>query len=115
MHIDDFGLNLSFFFRRAGSRIHSHGTGGAADLGHGAALQVRGSASAVKLKSSTLADVRQVAPCAEAILNDIRTTLQALLAIYDNTNSLHTNAYDEAITTPTAESVRSGDPTHHQP
>jgi methylmalonyl-CoA mutase N-terminal domain/subunit len=38
--------------------------------------------------------------------NDIRTTLQALYAIYDNCNSLHTNAYDEAITTPTEESVR---------
>jgi methylmalonyl-CoA mutase N-terminal domain/subunit len=38
--------------------------------------------------------------------NDIRTTLQALIAIYDNCNSLHTNAYDEAITTPTEESVR---------
>ena len=38
--------------------------------------------------------------------NDIRTTLQALIAIYDNANSLHTNAYDEAVTTPTAESVR---------
>ena len=42
----------------------------------------------------------------EIQFNDIRTTLQALLAIYDNTNSLHTNAYDEAITTPTEESVR---------
>ena len=42
----------------------------------------------------------------EIAFNDIRTTLQALLAIYDNTNSLHTNAYDEAITTPTEESVR---------
>ena len=39
-------------------------------------------------------------------MNDIRTTLQALIAIYDNCNSLHTNAYDEAITTPTEESVR---------
>ena len=38
--------------------------------------------------------------------NDIRTTLQALIAIYDHCNSLHTNAYDEAITTPTEESVR---------
>ncbi|MFD6280428.1 methylmalonyl-CoA mutase family protein, partial [Streptomyces sp. NPDC060209] len=38
--------------------------------------------------------------------NDIRTTLQALIALYDNCNSLHTNAYDEAVTTPTAESVR---------
>jgi len=42
----------------------------------------------------------------EIDFNDIRTTLQALYAIYDNTNSLHTNAYDEAITTPTEESVR---------
>ena len=42
----------------------------------------------------------------EINFNDIRTTLQALLAIYDNCNSLHTNAYDEAITTPTEESVR---------
>jgi methylmalonyl-CoA mutase len=42
----------------------------------------------------------------EVDFNDIRTTLQALIAIYDNCNSLHTNAYDEAITTPTDESVR---------
>src|SRR5262249_28794038 len=42
----------------------------------------------------------------EMSFNDIRTTLQALIAIYDNCNSLHTNAYDEAITTPTEESVR---------
>ena len=42
----------------------------------------------------------------EMSFNDIRTTLQALIAIYDNCNSLHTNAYDEAVTTPTAESVR---------
>jgi hypothetical protein len=42
----------------------------------------------------------------EMDFNDIRTTLQALIAVYDNCNSLHTNAYDEAFTTPTAESVR---------
>jgi len=42
----------------------------------------------------------------EIAFNDIRTTLQALIATYDNANSLHTNAYDEAITTPTEESVR---------
>src|SRR3546814_17834932 len=41
----------------------------------------------------------------EMDFNDIRTTLQALIAIYDNANSLHTNAYDEAVTTPTEESV----------
>ena len=42
----------------------------------------------------------------EIAFNDIRTTLQALMALYDNCNSLHTNAYDEAVTTPTEESVR---------
>src|SRR3982074_245095 len=42
----------------------------------------------------------------EVACNDIRTTLQALCAIYDNANSLHTNAYDEAVTTPSEESVR---------
>jgi methylmalonyl-CoA mutase N-terminal domain/subunit len=47
-----------------------------------------------------------VAAAQEIAFNDIRTTLQALIAIYDNCNSLHTNAYDEAITTPTQESVR---------
>ena len=49
--------------------------------------------------------------------NDIRTTLQALIAIYDNANRLHTNAYDEAVTTPSAESVtpRARDPADHQP
>jgi len=53
----------------------------------------------------------------EIDFNDIRTTLQALYAIYDNCNSLHTNAYDEAITTPTEESVRKGDghSVDHQP
>src|SRR3546814_4222671 len=45
----------------------------------------------------------------EMDFNDIRTTLQALIAIYDNCNSLHTNAYDEAVTTPTTESVRRAD------
>src|SRR6185312_2089902 len=42
----------------------------------------------------------------EMNFNDIRTTLQALIAIYDNCNSLHTNAFDEAVTTPSADSVR---------
>ncbi len=53
----------------------------------------------------------------EIEFNDIRTSLQALYAIYDNCNSLHTNAYDEAMTTPTEESRPPGarDPTDHQP
>ncbi len=53
----------------------------------------------------------------EIDFNDIRTTLQALIAIYDNCNSLHTNAFDEAITTPTEDigAPRDGDPVDHQP
>jgi methylmalonyl-CoA mutase len=52
------------------------------------------------------ADLGRSLHAQEMHFNDIRTTLQALLAIYDNCNSLHTNAYDEAMTTPTEESVR---------
>jgi isobutyryl-CoA mutase len=51
-------------------------------------------------------DVRPELHAQEIAFNDIRTTLQALYALYDNCNSLHTNAYDEAMTTPTEESVR---------
>ena len=59
-----------------------------------------------KLKHHLIEFVPSVTLGTEIDFNDIRTTLQALYAIYDNCNSLHTNAYDEAITTPTEESVR---------
>jgi methylmalonyl-CoA mutase len=106
MHIDDFAGNLSFFFSngldpeytvigRVARRIWS--------------VVMRNKYGANK-KSQMLKYHIQTSGrslhAQEMNFNDIRTTLQALMAIYDNCNSLHTNAYDEAITTPTEESVR---------
>ncbi|UCZ53051.1 methylmalonyl-CoA mutase family protein [Bacillus shivajii] len=106
MHIDDFAPNLSFFFSngldpeytvigRVARRIwaiamkHKYG----------------GNERSQKLKYHIQTSGRSL-HAQEVDFNDIRTTLQALMAIYDNCNSLHTNAYDEAVTTPTEESVR---------
>ncbi|MEJ1238543.1 methylmalonyl-CoA mutase family protein [Chryseolinea sp. T2] len=106
MHIDDFAPNLSFFFsngidpeyavigrvaRRIWSRAMRHKYGA--------------NARSQMLKYHIQTSGRSL-HAQEIDFNDIRTTLQALYAIYDNCNSLHTNAYDEAITTPTEESVR---------
>jgi methylmalonyl-CoA mutase len=106
MHIDDFAPSLSFFFsngidpeyavigrvaRRIWAKAIKHKYGG--------------SERSQKLKYHIQTSGRSL-HAQEIGFNDIRTTLQALYAIYDNTNSLHTNAYDEAITTPTEESVR---------
>ncbi len=106
MHIDDFAGNLSFFFSngldpeytvigRVARRIWS--------------VVMRDKYGANK-KSQMLKYHIQTSGrslhAQEMNFNDIRTTLQALMAVYDNCNSLHTNAYDEAITTPTEESVR---------
>lgn len=106
MHINDFGPNLSFFFSngidpeyavigRAARRIWAK----AMKNKYGA------NARAQMLKYHIQTSGRSL-HAQEIDFNDIRTTLQALYAIYDNCNSLHTNAYDEAITTPTEESVR---------
>ncbi len=106
MDINKFGPNLSFFFSngidpeyavigRVARRIWSK----ALKLKYGA------SARAQMLKYHIQTSGRSL-HAQEIDFNDIRTTLQALYAIYDNCNSLHTNAYDEAITTPTEESVR---------
>jgi methylmalonyl-CoA mutase len=65
-----------------------------------------GAMSAAKCSSTIFRRAAVQLHAQEIAFNDIRTTLQALYAIYDNCNSLHTNAYDEAITTPTEESVR---------
>jgi methylmalonyl-CoA mutase len=106
MNIDDFAPNLSFFFSsgmdpeysvlgRVARRIwavamkHKYGANERAQM-----LKYHAQTSGRSLHAQ------------EIDFNDIRTTLQALIAIYDNCNSLHTNAYDEAITTPTDESVR---------
>lgn len=106
MHIDEFAPNLSFFFsngidpeyavigrvaRRIWAKAIKHKYGG--------------NERSQKLKYHIQTSGRSL-HAQEIDFNDIRTTLQALYAIYDNCNSLHTNAYDEAITTPTEESVR---------
>ena len=106
MNINDFGPNLSFFFSngidpeyavigRVARRIWAK----AMKLKYGADDRTQ------KLKYHIQTSGRSL-HAQEIDFNDIRTTLQALYAIYDNCNSLHTNAYDEAITTPTEESVR---------
>jgi methylmalonyl-CoA mutase len=106
MNIDDFAPNLSFFF--------SNGV----DAEYGAIGRV-----ARRIWSIAMRDIYKASDRSQMLkyhiqtsgrslhamemdFNDIRTTLQALIALYDNCNSLHTNAYDEAITTPTEESVR---------
>lgn len=106
MDINDFGPNLSFFF--------SNGI----DPEYAVIGRVARKIWAKALKNKYGANVRaqmlkyhiqtsgRSLHAQEIDFNDIRTTLQALYAIYDNCNSLHTNAYDEAITTPTEESVR---------
>ena len=106
MHIDDFAPNLSFFFsngmdpeysvigrvaRRIWAKVMKHKYGA--------------NSRSQKLKYHIQTSGRSL-HAQEIDFNDIRTSLQALYAIYDNCNSLHTNAYDEAITTPTEESVR---------
>src|SRR5688572_16580449 len=106
MHIDDFAPNLSFFFSYGMDPEY-------AVLGRVArriwAVAMRGRYGAnersQKLKFHSQTSGRSL-HAQEIAFNDIRTTLQALISTYDNTNSLHTNAYDEAITTPTEDSVR---------
>ena len=106
MKIDDFAPNLSFFFSnglepeysvmgRVARRIWSR------TLRDRYGANPRGQMFKYHIQTSGRSLHSQ-----EIQFNDIRTTLQALTAVYDNCNSLHTNAYDEAITTPTAESVR---------
>jgi isobutyryl-CoA mutase len=106
MNIDDFAPNLSFFFSNGLEPEYSV-------IGRVArriwAIAVRdkylGNERSQKLKYHIQTSGRSL-HAQEIQFNDIRTTLQALIAIYDNCNSLHTNSYDEAITTPSEESVR---------
>ena len=106
MHIDEFAPNLSFFFSNGMDPEYTV-------IGRVArriwALTMKNKYGAnersQKLKYHIQTSGRSL-HAQEMDFNDIRTTLQALIAIYDNCNSLHTNAYDEAITTPTEESVR---------
>jgi isobutyryl-CoA mutase len=106
MHIDDFAPNLSFFFSYGMDPEYSV-LGRVARRIWAVAMKHRYGANerSQKLKFHSQTSGRSL-HAQEIAFNDIRTTLQALISTYDNTNSLHTNAYDEAITTPTEESVR---------
>lgn len=106
MHIDDFAPNLSFFFSNGMDPEYSV-IGRVARRIWAKAIRNKynGNERSQKLKYHIQTSGRSL-HAQEIDFNDIRTTLQALYAIYDNCNSLHTNAYDEAITTPTEESVR---------
>ena len=106
MDIDDFAPNLSFFFSNGMDPEYSV-MGRVARRIWAVAMKEKYGANerSQKLKYHVQTSGRSL-HAQEMDFNDIRTTLQALIAIYDNANSLHTNAYDEAVTTPTAESVR---------
>ncbi|HEX4884590.1 MAG TPA: fused isobutyryl-CoA mutase/GTPase IcmF [Casimicrobiaceae bacterium] len=106
MHIDDFAPNLSFFFSNGMDPEYTV-LGRVARRIWAVAMKHRYGANerSQKLKYHCQTSGRSL-HAQEIAFNDIRTTLQALIATYDNANSLHTNAYDEAITTPTEESVR---------
>jgi isobutyryl-CoA mutase len=106
MAIDDFAPNLSFFFSNGMDPEYTV-IGRVARRIWAVAMRERYGANerSQKLKYHVQTSGRSL-HAQEMAFNDIRTTLQALCAIYDNCNSLHTNAYDEAVTTPSEESVR---------
>jgi methylmalonyl-CoA mutase len=106
MDINDFAPNLSFFFSNGMDPEYSV-IGRVARRIWAVAMKERYGANerSQKLKYHVQTSGRSL-HAQEMDFNDIRTTLQALIAIYDNCNSLHTNAYDEAVTTPSQESVR---------
>ncbi|MFM0722241.1 methylmalonyl-CoA mutase family protein [Paraburkholderia strydomiana] len=106
MSIDDFAPNLSFFFSNGMDPEYTV-LGRVARRIWAVAMRERYGANerSQKLKYHVQTSGRSL-HAQEIDFNDIRTTLQALIAIYDNCNSLHTNAFDEAITTPTEDSVR---------
>jgi methylmalonyl-CoA mutase len=106
MDVDDFAPNLSFFFSNGMDPEYTV-LGRVARRVWAIAMRDRYGAGerSQKLKYHVQTSGRSL-HAQEMAFNDIRTTLQALIAVYDNCNSLHTNAYDEAVTTPTPESVR---------
>ena len=117
MQIDDFAPNLSFFFSYGMDPEYTV-LGRVARRIWAVAMRERYGANerSQKLKYHIQTSGRSL-HAQEMAFNDIRTTLQALCAIYDNANSLHTNAYDEAVTTPTERvgAARARDPARHQP
>ena len=117
MNIDDFAPNLSFFFSNGMDPEYTV-IGRVARRIWARAMRERYGASARSqmLKYHIQTSGRSL-HAQEISFNDIRTTLQALYALFDNCNSLHTNAFDEAITTPTEQlgPARSRDPDDHRP
>lgn len=106
MHIDSFAPNLSFFFSNGIDPEYSVIGRVARRIWSKAMKYKYGANERSQMLKYHIQTSGRSLHAQEIDFNDIRTTLQALYAIYDNCNSLHTNAYDEAITTPTEESVR---------
>ena len=106
MHIDDFAPNLSFFFSNGVDPEYAVIGRVARRIWSKAMKEKYGANERSQMLKYHIQTSGRSLHAQEISFNDIRTTLQALYAIYDNCNSLHTNAYDEAITTPTEESVR---------
>ncbi|HEX5171889.1 MAG TPA: methylmalonyl-CoA mutase family protein, partial [Cyclobacteriaceae bacterium] len=106
MHIDDFAPNLSFFFSNGIDPEYAVIGRVARRIWAKAMREKYGANERSQMLKYHIQTSGRSLHAQEIDFNDIRTTLQALYAIYDNCNSLHTNAYDEAITTPTEESVR---------
>ncbi|HLA55720.1 MAG TPA: methylmalonyl-CoA mutase family protein, partial [Flavobacterium sp.] len=106
MNINDFGPNLSFFFSNGIDPEYSVIGRVARKIWAKAMKNKYGANERAQMLKYHIQTSGRSLHAQEIDFNDIRTTLQALYAIYDNCNSLHTNAYDEAITTPTEESVR---------
>ncbi len=106
MNINDFGANLSFFFSNGVDPEYAVIGRVARRIWAKAMKNKYGANERAQMLKYHIQTSGRSLHAQEIDFNDIRTTLQALYAIYDNCNSLHTNAYDEAITTPTEESVR---------
>ncbi|MBU6342728.1 MAG: methylmalonyl-CoA mutase family protein [Bacteroidetes bacterium] len=106
MNVDDFAPNLSFFFSNGVDPEYAVIGRVARRLWAKAMKHLYGGNERSQMLKYHIQTSGRSLHAQEIAFNDIRTTLQALYAIYDNCNSLHTNAYDEAITTPTEESVR---------
>jgi len=106
MHIDEFAPNLSFFFSNGIDAEYAVIGRVARRIWSRAMRYLYGGNERSQMLKYHIQTSGRSLHAQEISFNDIRTTLQALYAIYDNCNSLHTNAYDEAITTPTEESVR---------
>ena len=106
MNINDFGTNLSFFFSNGIDPEYAVIGRVARKIWAKAMKNKYGANERAQMLKYHIQTSGRSLHAQEIDFNDIRTTLQALYAIYDNCNSLHTNAYDEAITTPTEESVR---------